>query len=116
MSLSRYYRYNFLYAGHRMLLPEHRETFLDLERAADRLPRPALDPQQQEACAYALSLAFREGRVVTVTVYHPDGFRTVCGRIRRLDAVAGRVEVVTDTGRQSLDLADIIDVALVGEP
>lgn len=116
LSLLRYYRHNFLYAGHRILLPEHREAFLDQERAAGVLPRPVLDPQQQEACARALSAALRQSRAVAVTVYHPEGFRTVCGRIRRLDPIAGRVEVVTEAGRRSVDLADIVDVVLVGKP
>ncbi|GAB6931983.1 YolD-like family protein [Calditerricola satsumensis] len=116
MSLLRYYRHNFLYAGHRILLPEHREAFLDQERAAGVLPRPVLDPQQQEACARALSAALRLGCPVTLTVYHPDGYRTVHGRVRRVDPLAGRVELVTETGRRALPLADIVDVTLPSEP
>jgi hypothetical protein len=66
-------RGNKLWEGHRMILPEHRNYMLEREDHSMYRERPVLDEDRLEEMSRTLGEAMHEGRLVTLTVFHPAG-------------------------------------------
>ena len=71
-------RGNKLWEGHRMIIPEHRAFMLGREDSQMERERPALDEDRLEEMNRTLSEAVQEGRLVTLTVFHPLYDEEVC--------------------------------------
>lgn len=77
-------RGNKLWEGHRMIIPEHRAYMLAREDRQRERERPVLDEDRLEEMNRTLSEAVQEGRLVTLTVFHPLDDEEVCMVPKRL--------------------------------
>jgi hypothetical protein len=74
-------RLNKLWEGSRMILPEHREQYLDFRRGLGHRTRPEYDEQQLELLNDMLQDALNAEHEVIFCLYHQGQERTVEGRL-----------------------------------
>jgi hypothetical protein len=90
---------NVLWESSRMMLPEHREAFLQRQRDWLVRERPDADEQERGRWAEQLTEAMTYRSVIRVTVWERHRERIWTGRVRAIDVAGTRfqLEVVDDS-------------------
>ncbi|MFD2670165.1 YolD-like family protein [Marinicrinis sediminis] len=87
---------NLLWESSRMMLPEHKEQFMQYRRERDPQPRPLFTTEHQQELAAHLSEAYQQQERITLTVYDPFQPRVLSGRITALDPSLKQLKLVQD--------------------
>ncbi len=74
-----------MWESSRMMLPEHREQFLEHRNALNKQTAPLLDEQERERLDLLLLTAYNEKKPVQLTLYDPFGNLTYTGYVRSLN-------------------------------
>ncbi|UOF89559.1 YolD-like family protein [Fodinisporobacter ferrooxydans] len=102
-----------IFAGMRMIIPEHREAMQKLEQKEKRLVKPTIDEQKLEEVSRVLAEAMQEQRKVTVQVFKPFGVEEVQMVPTKVDSYMRQLKGI-GSGDQAISLAltDIVDAWL----
>ncbi|MFD1128589.1 YolD-like family protein [Paenibacillus provencensis] len=84
---------NMFWESSRMMLPEHREAFVEHERVHDRNDRFYLDDQEKEIVNRALLVSFQQRLLVNVQLYDEYEDRRVIGVVEMVDTRLRRFKV-----------------------
>lgn len=105
-------RGNKLFAGSRMMLPEHREMILRQTKEASWTPKPSLDEQRYEEMEVTLrEVLASESRAVHLQIWHKEGTHEITGRLLWVNPLQGTLAVqVRGRGAMSFRLAHVLDV------
>jgi hypothetical protein len=90
-------RLNKLWEGSRMILPEHREQYLDFRRGLGHRTRPEYDEQQMEMINEMLQEALSLDYPVTFCLYQEGLERTVEGSL--LNVSGQKLKIRLPSGR-----------------
>ncbi len=77
---------NGLFESSRMMLPEHREAYIQHQQHLVHRKPPLLDPQAQEEMARTMAEAMHDGSSVTITLFDEPADIRLKGRVLRIDA------------------------------
>jgi hypothetical protein len=102
--------HNLLWESSRMMLPEHREQFLEYRRSLGQASQPILDEQQRAVLDQALMTAHQHHLTVCLQFFDPIQTETVRGRIYLLDAYKKRLKLEGETDWRAIDT--LIEVEL----
>lgn len=106
-------RGNLLWESSRMILPEHRRKLLEYREEVQRTTlyrRPDWDEQQLEEFQRILSWAIGEHRNVTLRYYTDDGPRQIEGIVTKIDAINGKILIVSENTKQFIDMREILTI------
>lgn len=102
--------HNLFWESSRMMLPEHREQFLEHRRGLGQVRRPILDEQQRAVLDHALTTAHQHHLNVCLQFFDPFQTETLKGRIRSLDTNKKRLKLEGETDWRAIDT--LIEVEL----
>lgn len=107
-------RGNKLFAGSRMMLPEHREMLMRRTEAETWLPKPILDEQRYEEMEMALQeVLLNDHRNVRLSIWRPQGTAQIKGQLRRINPLKGTLDLQVSQERiVSVYLEDLLEVHL----
>lgn len=101
-------RGNKLFAGSRMILPEHKERIRIHQTEADRIVKPLLDEQRWEEMERAIAEAWNLGALVYVTSIHNGKKYSVKGRIYKIHSLYRQLHLIDEENQRVLLLFDDI--------
>lgn len=104
-------RGNLLWESSRMMLPEHKEQWLDHRRTSASKPRPVVDEQQLEQWSDILAGSLATGRPLAVTLYGPLQNRQISGTVRKWSPLERKLQLVHDGTAEWIRMEDIVDLA-----
>lgn len=107
--MSRKLRGNGLWESSRMMLPEHKEAFLQHRSRPLHRP-PQLDEQQRERIGTVLTWSFRQKGTVTVTYRNGGKTQEITGIITQIETDRRKLHIQGDSQNKWLDLDAILDV------
>lgn len=99
---------NGLWESSRMMLPEHKESYLRLDRERGRRERPELDEQESEEIGKKIQKASETGRLIRLTVYDPFQDIEVIGQVQIIDPYEQRIRLAHDGKKTWVPLKDIL--------
>ena len=102
--------HNLFWESSRMMLPEHREQFLEHRRGLGKACQPILDEQQRATLDQALMTAHHHHLTVCLQFFDPFCTETVRGRIHSLDAYKKRLKIEGESDWRAIDT--LIEVEL----
>lgn len=85
---------NGVYEGSRIILPEHREGFLNDQKEQERRGKPVLDEQEMQLIEEAILESYQERRSVTLTVFNPFDDEVMRGVVASIDKPNRRIKMV----------------------
>lgn len=100
--------YNVIWESSRMMLPEHKEWIRKNQKKKQYTERPELDEQELSLIADQLQLAWETKSRVQLTCHHPLQTLHLAGQIRKIDHVARCLQLNTESGREWVQLEEII--------
>lgn len=105
--------HNLLWESSRMMLPEHREQFLEHRRELSQKTKPLLDEQEQDHINHTLFNAYHHKRSVTLTLFDPLDHVIRQGAIHTLDPEKKRLKLEEEDGQKEwIPLERILNVTL----
>lgn len=102
--------HNLLWESSRMMLPEHREQFLEHRRGLGKSHPPILDEQQRAVLDQVVMTAYQHHLTVCLQFFDPLQPESVRGRIHSLDANKKRLKMEGETDWRTIDT--LIEVEL----
>lgn len=104
-------RGNKLFAGSRMILPEHREQMLKQDEENEKVAKPLPDEQQQERMNHMITGAETGGDEVRVTYYHNGQIYAVVCRVHGWDVHAQTLRIEDEAGKMlHVPFSDVLNV------
>ncbi|MCJ8011254.1 YolD-like family protein [Paenibacillus sp. KQZ6P-2] len=89
---------NGLFESSRMMLPEHREAYIQHQQHLVHRTPPLIDPQAEEEMARVMAAALYTGSAVTITLFdEPEDIR-LTGHVLRIDAARRQIRFDGDEG------------------
>ncbi|QLG39965.1 MULTISPECIES: YolD-like family protein [unclassified Paenibacillus] len=85
---------NGIFEGSRIILPEHREAYLNEMKEQERRGKPALDEQEMQLIEEAILESYQECRSVTLTVFNPFDDEIMRGVVTSIDKPNRRIKLV----------------------
>jgi hypothetical protein len=76
---------NGLFESSRMMLPEHKEAYIEHQQGLDRKVRPILDEQQTEDISRSIADSMLTGEEITFMLFGEFGEQKVTGRVVKID-------------------------------
>lgn len=95
-----------------MMLPEHKEAYIEQNKRLKDVERPVLDEQAIEEVARKLAEAAEFGHTVRLMIYDRSGPIHVNGFVQQLDAIGGRIKWIDTSGKTWVPFRDILEVRL----
>jgi len=92
-----------------MMLIEHRERLKELKEHEDDRKKPILDDQEKAVINSRLQQALERNLKVKIKYYRDKRFKTISGRIKRVDV--NRREVVIND--EVIDVEDLLELKIV---
>lgn len=89
---------NLMWESSRMMLPEHREQFLEHRKQLGTKTAPELDDQERDRLDQLLAMAARDHQTVRLTLFDPFDNLTYKGTIQSLDAMKKRLKFKHEDG------------------
>lgn len=108
-------RGNKLWAGMRMILPEHRAAMWDYDSKQEVKQRPRFDEVRLEEMSRVLAEAIQTGRLLEVTTYNPFGNKSQKIFPKRIDPLS-RTLIGLDPGSElkvEIPLFDVLEIRLL---
>lgn len=87
---------NGIFEGSRIILPEHREAYLDEMSEQERRGKPVLDEQVMQLIEEAILESYQECRSITLTVFNPFDDEELRGVVTAIDKPSRRIKLVRD--------------------
>lgn len=85
---------NGIFEGSRIILPEHREAYLNEMSVQERRGKPVLDEQEIQLIEQAIFESYQECRSVTLTVFNPFDDEEIRGVVAAIDKPSRRIKLV----------------------
>lgn len=85
---------NGIYEGSRIILPEHREAYLNEMNVQERRGRPILNDQEVQLIEESFMESYQECRSVTLTVFNPFDDEEIRGVVASIDRPNRRIKLV----------------------
>ncbi|MEI7027492.1 YolD-like family protein [Paenibacillus sp. y28] len=101
---------NGLFESSRMMLPEHKEAFLQSQHNLRQQPRPYLDEQEAECISLLLAESLRHQKEMTLVVFGEYGNKRLTGVVTQADPRQGLVKLQQDCAAVWISAADIVGV------
>lgn len=101
---------NGLWESSRMMLPEHKEQLLQFRHDMKRKAKPMLDEQTVELLSQHISAAIANDQDVKLTLYDPFKTVTICGKIKKVDPLQGRLQIVGEDHATWVLWGDIVHI------
>ncbi|WEG14369.1 YolD-like family protein [Pullulanibacillus sp. KACC 23026] len=104
---------NLMWESSRMMLPEHREQFLEHRRDLRKNSLPVLDEQEREQLDRALLQAFDTQSNIALTLFNPYQNEVWYGRILALNSRQKQLKFMTEDGEPKwIELHSILELSL----
>ncbi|MDB5054427.1 MAG: hypothetical protein JWM44_2477 [Bacilli bacterium] len=101
---------NGMWESSRMMLPEHRETILEQNRALKKKVKPDLEEQQQEEVARAIGVSMWLSMPMTFVLFDELQNREIIGTAIKIDTLTRKVKLTGSDGEEWVDFSDIIRI------
>ena len=85
---------NGIYEGSRIILPEHREDYLNEMNVQEKRGKPILDAQEVQLIEESILESYQECRSVTLTVFNPFDYEEIRGVVASIDRPNRRIKLV----------------------
>jgi hypothetical protein len=76
---------NGLWESSRMMLPEHREAFMAMQKAAEKRAKPMLHDDEYEVMIRCIKESYYTQKTIVVELFHEYEAEYVSGRVTRID-------------------------------
>ncbi|MWV45116.1 YolD-like family protein [Paenibacillus sp. HJL G12] len=102
---------NGLFESSRMMLPEHREAYIQHQQHLVHRKPPLIDPQAEEEMARVMAEALYNHSPITITLFDEPEDLQLTGHVLRIDASRRQIRWGGDTGEgpEWIRLDQIID-------
>lgn len=101
---------NGLFESSRMMLPEHKEAYLEHQAKLDKKSRAPLDEQEVERLSRIIAESLQFQREVTVVLVEEAEERNLTGRVIKIDQQRGIVKLAQGGDAVWVKVADVIDI------
>lgn len=101
-------RGNMLWEGSRIILPEHREALLDLQREKQKRSRPNLDEDQLSLINHVIMASLYSKSEIVLTVYTPTDELKLIGYVVRVEQHKEKLLLQSESGDVWIDLIDVL--------
>jgi hypothetical protein len=101
---------NGLFESSRMMLPEHKESYLLHQQQLDKRTRPILDEQQTENISRLIAESMLTGKEVTFLLFGGFEEREVTGKVMRIDQQKKAIKLANSMGDEWIRMGFIINV------
>ncbi|MEC0125369.1 YolD-like family protein [Paenibacillus pabuli] len=85
---------NGIFEGSRIILPEHREAYLNEMSVQERRGKPVLDEQEMQLIEEAIFESYQECKSITLTVFNPFDDEELRGVVTSIDKPSRRIKLV----------------------
>lgn len=85
---------NGIIEGSRIILPEHREAYLNEMNKQERRGKPVLDEQEIQLIEQAILESYQECKSITLTVFNPFDDEELRGVVTSIDKPNRRIKLV----------------------
>ncbi|CAM2814435.1 YolD-like family protein [Paenibacillus sediminis] len=106
---------NGLFESSRMMLPEHREAYLQHQQRIERRIRPELDSQVIEHIERILSQSLDGGARITLTLWNESEDKKLSGKVIQFDSIRGRIRFESVISRTWIPFNQIIGASAEDE-
>ncbi|MGF6354100.1 hypothetical protein ABIE27_002010 [Paenibacillus sp. 4624] len=104
---------NGVFEGSRIILPEHREAYLQEMSVQERRGKPVLDEQEMQLIEEAIFESFQERHSVALTVFNPFDDEEIKGVVATIDRQSRRVKLVRgDEDYSWIQIEEIINASM----
>lgn len=103
---------NLRWESSRMILPEHREQWLQHQNEQTKQKKPELDPQRWEEFEWLLGDAMRKDDTLRFTYWQDGLFFEIIGKCHYINHTQKQFHVTTEDDIQYLRFEDLADLAL----
>lgn len=100
---------NGLFESSRMMLPEHKEAFIEHQQNVKKKVRPLLDEQEVERIQQLIAESFRLGTEVTFVQFGEMKGSELTGVVTKTDPYQGRIQLTSDDVSVWIPIDHIID-------
>ncbi|SDH89355.1 YolD-like protein [Alteribacillus persepolensis] len=104
---------NLRWESSRMILPEHREKWLNHQKQQAKQKKPEMDPQRWEELEWMLGDAMRNDAVLCFTYWRDGFFHKIIGRCSYINHVQKQFHLATGDGTVYLRFEDLADIACI---
>lgn len=104
---------NGLFESSRMMLPEHKEAYIQHQQNLRKKSRPLLDEQEIEHLSGMISNSMLTGREVKIVSFDEFEEKTVTGKVTKIDQHKRTIKLTNEMGNQLIPFNHIIDVLFV---
>lgn len=99
---------NMMWESSRIIIPEHREAYLEMIKDNKRKERPVLDEQEIEEITIRLTESLYNDRIVTIKIFDPFETIEITGKVIKLN----QNELLVDHGKKTwIKYNDIVFVS-----
>ncbi|MBB6020399.1 hypothetical protein HNR77_001460 [Paenibacillus sp. JGP012] len=104
---------NGVFEGSRIILPEHREAYLQEMSVQEKRGKPVLDEQEMQLIEEAIFESYQERHSVTLTVFNPFDDEEIKGVVASIDRQSRRVKLVRGAEDYSwIQIEEIINASI----
>lgn len=89
---------NGLFESSRMMLPEHREAYIQHQQHLIHRSPPLIDPQAEEEMAQVMASSLYSGSAVTITLFGDPEDMRLTGHVLRIDTSRRQIRFEEDEG------------------
>ncbi len=99
---------NGLWESSRMMLPDHKETYIAHQQQLDKKKRPVLDEQEIEMISYLIAQSMLTGEEIMITVFEEFQEREIIGRVVKVDQQKREIKLDNGVGFQWVKFEHLI--------
>lgn len=104
---------NGVFEGSRIILPEHRDAYLQEMSLQEGRGKPVLDEQEMQLIEEAIFESYQERHSVTFTVFNPFDDEEIKGVVATIDRQSRRVKLVRgDEDYSWIQIEEIINASI----
>ncbi|MFB5664317.1 YolD-like family protein [Alteribacillus sp. HJP-4] len=104
---------NLRWESMRMILPEHREQWLEHQYNQKKQKKPELDPQRWEELEWLLAEAMHNNKTLQFTYWENGFFHSVTGKCHYINHVQKQFHLIKDEEVYYLAFDNLADITLV---
>ncbi|MGY4688292.1 YolD-like family protein [Salibacterium sp. K-3] len=101
---------NMRWEASRMILPEHREKWLQHQKEQKKVKKPELDPQRWEELEWILGEAMRSNRTLCFTCWKNGFFYHITGTCHYINHEQQQFHLQTKDGVQYLHFDHLVNI------
>lgn len=101
---------NGLFESSRMMLPEHKEWFLQHQKQLNKQIKPQFDEQRLDELSRIMSEAILDHLEVTITIWGLYEHFTITGKIEKVEATSKKIKVVYGDEYTWINFDDIVHI------